>query len=155
MVRAVPLPKDALLSRYADRAECYTDCYTSAAPVETDLAGFLLAFYTSPLFRVERMILRLAGYPSRDTEIAGLLDPDGQFAAWRVEAVTTDQVLLCDVSARTRSWLHVTPERLYFGSAVVPAKEGTGLGWLFTALLGYHRLYSRALLWAAVRRLSK
>lgn len=41
---------------------------------------------------------------------------------------------------------------LYFGSAVVPRKRG-GMGWPFTALLGFHKLYSRVLLGSAVRRL--
>jgi hypothetical protein len=49
--------------------------------------------------------------------------------------------------------------RLYFGSAVVPVhslKRGrTSLGPVFTALLGFHKLYSRVLLRAAERRLSR
>ena len=48
--------------------------------------------------------------------------------------------------------------RLYFGSAVVPeldAKTGqSSYGFGFHALLGFHRLYSRALLRSAVSRLS-
>jgi hypothetical protein len=47
--------------------------------------------------------------------------------------------------------------RLYFGSAVVPernAKTGrVSFGFGFHALLGFHRLYSRALLRSAVSRL--
>ncbi len=46
---------------------------------------------------------------------------------------------------------------LYFGSAVVPARSVRSatpkLGAAFTALLGFHRIYSRALLGAARRRL--
>ena len=46
--------------------------------------------------------------------------------------------------------------RLYFGSAVVPvANKSTGkgkMGFAFKALLGFHKLYSRALLHAACKR---
>jgi hypothetical protein len=49
--------------------------------------------------------------------------------------------------------------RLYFGSAVVPLRDaktgGTRMGPLFRALLGFHRLYSRVLLRAAAKRLSR
>ena len=47
--------------------------------------------------------------------------------------------------------------RLYFGSAIVPMKNATtgqgSLGLAFHSLLGFHRLYSRALLHAARSRL--
>jgi hypothetical protein len=47
--------------------------------------------------------------------------------------------------------------RLYFGSAVVPTMNprtgSVALGLGFTALLGFHRLYSRALLAAASYKL--
>ena len=49
--------------------------------------------------------------------------------------------------------------RLYFGSAVVPernAKTGQAkYGFAFHAMLGFHRLYSRALLRSAVSRLAR
>ena len=79
------------------------------------------------------------------------------FAAWSVEARTENQLLMCDFQSRTRSWFMVTDKRLYFGSAVVPVRDPeTGeksLGSTYSALLGFHRLYSRALLYFAVRRL--
>ena len=73
------------------------------------------------------------------------------------------QILLGDFSGRTKSWLMVAPlddtgTRLYFGSAVVPARSRDGqrrMGWVFHALLGFHRLYSRLLLQAACSRLRK
>jgi hypothetical protein len=43
---------------------------------------------------------------------------------------------------------------LYFGSAVVQRQRG-GLGWQFKALLGFHKLYLRILLYSAVRALTK
>jgi hypothetical protein len=48
--------------------------------------------------------------------------------------------------------------RLYFGSAVLPTRTKSGearMSAAFTALLGFHRLYSRLLLAAAVARLSR
>ena len=50
-----------------------------------------------------------------------------------------------------------TGTRLYFGSAVVPRRSARAgkpsLGPLFSALLGFHKLYSRILLRAARSRL--
>ena len=82
-----------------------------------------------------------------------------------MEGQSPSELLLADFTGRTRSWLMATPvagsdqalrTRLYFGSAVVP-RPGKGgqkpvMGWLFHALLGFHRLYSRLLLSAASRR---
>lgn len=52
----------------------------------------------------------------------------------------------------------IAKTQLFFGSAVVPRRSSSGaggsMGWVFTALLGFHKLYSRALLWSAVQRLS-
>jgi hypothetical protein len=48
---------------------------------------------------------------------------------------------------------------LYFGSAVVPVRDMVSgqprLGFLFKALLGFHKLYSRVLLRAARSRLAQ
>jgi hypothetical protein len=46
---------------------------------------------------------------------------------------------------------------LYFGSAVVPLRRKSGepaLGFTFSALLGFHKLYSRVLLSTARSRLA-
>jgi hypothetical protein len=72
-----------------------------------------------------------------------------------------DQLLLCDFQGRTRSWLMSAPDStgpspattLNFGSAVVPQKPHGPMGPAFRALLGFHHLYSRALLRSAVMRL--
>lgn len=122
-------------------------------------AEYVEAFYTSGVFKLERLILKLlVARPSTDQQArelaAGQRD---SFAAWRVEARAPDQLLMYDFRGRTRSWLSVSGTRLYFGSAVVPVASSSprkaGLGFVFTALLGFHRLYSRVLLHAAVRRL--
>jgi hypothetical protein len=127
-------------------------------------AEYIEAFYTTWLFKIERILL---GWfvARRSTDLQAKALADGtitSFAAWSVEGRTPDQLLMCDFVSRTRSWLMIaagpTPgsTRLYFGSAVVPmvdARTGErrmGLG--FRALLGFHKLYSRSLLWLASRR---
>lgn len=125
---------------------------------------FVIAFYTTWLFKVERVILKwLASKPSTDDDARRLAD-SGQdaFAAWTVEARSENQLLMCDFSSRTRSWFMTETNgdgtRHYFGSAVVPnAKNAANepkLGKGFSLLLGFHKLYSRALLSAARSRLS-
>ena len=158
-VRAGTLPKDALLQRYASRPDCYTDCYFADVGRVHDLTSFVTAFYTAPLFRVERIILRFTvKRPSTDEDVRRLLAGEiTRFAAWDIEAREEQQLLMCDLSGRTRSWFKVQAleggTRLYFGSAVVPPAKDQPLGPLFRGLLGFHRLYSRALLAGALRRL--
>ncbi len=79
------------------------------------------------------------------------------FAAWTVESRDSNQILLTDIRGNTRSWLMVEPSgdgaTLLFGSAVVPREiDGTARppAWIFRVLLGFHQLYSRVLLRAAV-----
>jgi len=163
------LPADALLSRY-QYAGAYADCYAATIARRVAHAEYVEAFYTTTLFRTERLLLSwLAAKPSTDAEAkqlaAGTRDT---FAAWNVEARSPDQLLLADFQGRTRSWLMVQymPDaapagtRLYFGSAVVPARGGKAnadapaLGPAFQLLLGLHKLYSRALLSAAASRLA-
>jgi hypothetical protein len=80
-------------------------------------------------------------------------------AAWKVEARSTDEILL--TAAATRSWLSVKAKQggagttlLMFGSAVAPARDDGKLYLGFHALLGIHRRYSRWLLKAAARRVA-
>ena len=158
----------ALLNRY-QRAGSYADCFQVDIPGVVAHSAYVAAFYTTTLFKLERFVLKWAvGKASSDSDAqqlaAGTLE---HFAAWRVELRAEDQLLLCDVYGRTRSWLMVVgfnsdagvTTRLYFGSAVVPKSAGTGgktsMGWGFRPLLGFHRLYSRLLLRAARSRLLK
>lgn len=155
-VHTQDLPKDALLARYLDVG--HTDCYYADVSGDVTFEAYLNAFYTSWLFKVERVILRLVKRPSTDAEAAELAAGTRvQFAAWDVEDRSTDQLLMCDMAGQTRSWLRSTQvdsgTRLFFGSAVVPDKKSGKLGWLFHALMGFHKLYSVMLLKAAVRNL--
>lgn len=161
-------PADSLLVRYLTTPGCYADCYTATVGATVHLPEFITAFYTTPLFRLERFILKqVASIPSGDHQLRQLAAAEiDQFSAWNVEARTETQLLMRDFSGRTRSWFMVAPTpddsartRLYFGSAVVPKMNGKSgrieLGFTFKVLLGFHKLYSRALLWAATSRLRK
>ncbi len=165
-IKPCEVPLDSLLRKYQD-ANGYADCYVTEVAGVVSQAAFIEAFYTSPLFKVERAILKhLASKPSSDAEVRQLaIGSVDRFAAWRVEGQSASELLLADFTGRTRSWLMAAPAggatesvgtRLYFGSAVVARSNRggrkAGIGWLFVALLGFHRLYSRLLLRAAGKR---
>jgi len=166
-IRPCALPPQALLARYAG-AGGYADCYTTEVARPVLHAAYVEAFYTSWLFRLERRLIRLfLSRPSTDAEAVELAcGGRTEFAAWRVEGRAVDQLLMCDIGGRTRSWLMVSAAtapaqgtRLYFGSAVVPAISRStgkqGMGFVFRALLGFHKVYSRALLRSASARLAR
>ncbi len=164
-IASCELPEDALLATYRDSG-AYADCYAVDIPRRLTQASYVQAFYSTPVFRIERLILKWAvSRPSTDREAQQLaLGSLDQFAAWTVEARADNQLLLCDFMGRTRSWLMAAPlpdgrgTRLYFGSAVVPVhdpKSGQSvMGRGFRLMLGFHKLYSQILLHAARRRLA-
>ena len=167
-IQPYPLPTNALLSKYAD-AGAYTDCFATDVARTVSHAEFVEAFYTGGLFKLERLLLRaFLSKPSTDLQARQLAAGElNEFAAWTVAAREDDQLLLCAIDGRTRSWLMVSTTdvpggtRLYFGSALLLGRK-TGnasagkatLGFAFKALLSFHNFYSRALLSAAARRLS-
>lgn len=162
-VRPCALPADAALESAA-RAGAYTDCYFVELPEAVALPRFVEAFYTSPMFRLERWLIeRLLRRSATDDDARRLASgASDRFAAWSVRHRDERQIVLA--AGATRSWLMVRTRdgtagsTLYFGSAVMPrrtAEDGTvRMGSLFTALLGFHKLYSRILLAAACRRLA-
>jgi len=157
-----PVPPNTLLDKYSTNGT-YVDCYSIEVPRQVSLPEFVLAFYTTFLFKLERFILTwTVSKPSSDNEVNHLADGIREkFAAWRVENRSENELLMCDFLGRTRSWLMVEPvstieghrTRLYFGSAVVPVRnQKTGelsLGFGYQALLGFHRIYSVLLLYSA------
>jgi len=159
-VNEAELPPDALLRRYVG-GRGYTDCFVTTVPGAVSQAAYIEAFYTTPLFKLERLVLALlVARPSTDAGARALAAGEADaFAAWTVEAREADQILLCDFQGATRSWLMSVAEspegstRLYFGSAIVSRRSGAGMSLFFRALLPFHRLYARALLWSAVQRL--
>ena len=170
-VQQSPVPATSLLKTYRDGSnpaawEQFSDCFTTTVDRPVALDEFVYAFYTSPVFKLERAILRLVKLPSTDTEALAVAQGTGHtFAAWRVGQRTGTQLLMCDVMGRTRSWFAVTPSGtpgqsgtlLQFGSGIVATIDaGTGqrrqsLG--FRLLGGFHIVYSQVLLGAAKARL--
>jgi hypothetical protein len=159
------VPDDALLrtfrgGRHPERWGKYADCFAVNVDREVTLAQFVFAFYTSPLFRIERGLLRLLiNAPSSRADARAIAEgTSDKFAAWYLGQRTATQLLMCDRYERTRSWFRVEPEggggtRLQFGSAVA-AKRGEkndapGRPAAFSVLLSFHVLYSQALLHAA------
>lgn len=167
-VQPCEVPANSLLRAYKNSAG-FADCYVAEVPGTVTQAAFIVAFYTSPLFKIERTILQyLASRPATDDDAKQLASGRAKtFSAWCVEIQSPSELLLADFTGRTRSWLMAAPAagpdqpprtRLYFGSAVVArARAGSqtpNMGWLFHALLGFHRIYSRLLLLSASRGLS-
>ena len=128
-VKACPLPENTLLAPYARKSDHYTDCFMVDVPGKISLAEFVNAFYTTWLFKLERIILKWAvKRPSTDEDAIGIARGEqDRFAAWTTEKRTGSQLLMCAIGNRTRSWFMVEEgkagnTRLYFGSAVIPEK---------------------------------
>jgi hypothetical protein len=161
------IPVDSFLHTYK-QGSGYADCYVTEVPGVITQATFIESFYTTPLFKLERTILKyLASKPATHADAKQLaLGNASTFSAWRVESRSTSELLLADFTGGTRSWLMTVASidartgapstLLYFGSAVVARKRSSDgqlrMGWVFHALLGFHRVYSRLLLKAASRR---
>jgi hypothetical protein len=155
------LPAAALLRRFI-QAGAYTDCYFTEVPQSISLPAYVEAFYTTWIFKLERWLLTHAvNKPSNDLDAQRVARAEiDYFAAWTVEDRAPDQLLMCDYVRRTRSWFMLVPidggTRLYFGTAVVPVRRKSGeltLGSAYSALMGFHKVYSRILLQAARSRL--
>ncbi|ESQ91088.1 hypothetical protein ABAC460_07285 [Asticcacaulis sp. AC460] len=158
VITAKSLPERSLLTTYRN-GKAYTDSYSLDLAFEVTLAAYVEAFYTTWLFKLERLVLAtLVGRPSRDSQALALARGDvRRFAAWTVEARDHDQILMCDFLAKTKSWLMCDGKRLWFGTVIVPeAVHSNGEAYLgigFHALIPFHRLYSKALLRAAAQKL--
>ena len=141
--------------------------YAAEVPGAITQEEFIEAMYTSPLFKLERMMLRvLAARTASGADAKQLAAGDAvAFSVWRVEGQSASELLLADFTGQIRSWLMATSATgssgtlFRFGSAVVPRQSRgvhkPGLGWGFHALLGFHRLYSRLLLAAASKRVGR
>ncbi len=163
------LPDNALLKKYQSQSvesdfESYTDCYFIDVDGAIEFDKYIDEFYNSRLFKMERFLLSLlVSKPSTDLQPRLLaLGKIDYFAAWTVEGRCNDQLLMCDYQAKTRSWFMLelidsSRTRLYFGSAVVKGKStgktGSAFSLVFYMLLGFHKVYSQALLYFAKRAL--
>jgi hypothetical protein len=158
-IKKCPVPLNTFLHSYGANG-AYADCYSTEIPYQRSFPEFIFAFYTTPLFKLERFLLTwIVSKPSTDEQVRELADCKIEsFAAWRVENRSENEILMCDYQGRTRSWLMAVPvgdthTRLYFGSAVVPIRNlktgARSFGVVFQALLGFHRVYSLLLLYSA------
>jgi hypothetical protein len=169
IAREVPA-EDSLLRTcrgpiHPERWGKYGDCFSVSIEGAVSLAQFVAAFYTSPLFRIERLILGvLAAAPSKDSEAHALAVGSGTaFAIWYMGARTATQLLMCDRFERTRSWFRVVTLNgdrtlLQFGSALaaIPGRPSSEApNGKFRVLLAFHVWYSQALLHSANRRLMR
>lgn len=161
-VSKFPLPDHALLSKYVDQPNAYTDCYGIDLPGPCDIHSYVRGFYTGRLFRVERWFIgAIVRYKSSDQQLDAMLaGQSDRFSAWTIEDRGEDQLLMCDYQKRTRSWFMVEPvkngTRLYFGTAVVKtdylnSKSEILAPYIFRMLLPFHKLYARLLLRGAIK----
>ncbi|WP_191601532.1 hypothetical protein [Marinomonas algicola] len=164
----IELPEVALSARYRENG-AFVDCYSVDVPKEISLEKYIQAFYTTPLFKIERTILSLATLKATSDKDAIRLSTNQtrHYSIWTVENRVDNQILLADVTGKTKSWLMVQElksgkssiTRLYFGSVVVPkgvSKNGqASFGFVFHLLSQFHKTYSRALLNATAKKLLK
>jgi hypothetical protein len=170
LIRRTAVPEDALLKTYRGGVHPehwghYADCFSVIIDRPIDIGAFVTAFYTSPIFRVERWVLRcVVAAPSTDADARAVAEGTGSsFAVWRVGARTGTELLMCDRYERTRSWFRVVPAAgnstlLQFGSAVAatrPNERSGGFGASFNLLSRFHVLYSQILLHAAKARVAQ
>ena len=162
LVQKCPVPANTILENFSTNG-AYADCYRTEIPGRVSFPEYVFAFYTTPLFKLERCILKLiVAKPSTDIQARQLADGSrNEFAAWHVESRKENELLMCDFGGRTRSWLMSLPihtvngsrTQLYFGSVVVPKRDQkTGelsLGFGYQAVLGFHKIYSALLLYSA------
>ena len=157
-IEKCPVPVNTFLETYLAKGN-YVDCYVTSIDKQITFAEFVFGFYTTWLFKTERLILKLlVNKPSSDLQAKQLADNEiDHFAVWTVERRGENEILMCDFLSRTRSWLMVEKAeagtKLHFGSAVVPAKGSESLDFGFRALLRFHQIYSILLLYAAKRKL--
>lgn len=166
LLQHVPTLEDSFLNVYRQQ-RAYTDSYALDFSHGVTLSQYVEAFYSSKVFKIERWLLNCLFNCYANDELAGCLGRGevSQFSIWTVEMRDDEQLLLCDVFQRTRSWLmcRQSPDpskgtQLYFGSAVLPKRHSTDgkpvFGCAFHALHGFHHAYSQALLRSTYHKLT-
>lgn len=81
------------------------DCYCVEVVGVISLPQYVFAFYTTRIFKLERLILKwFVAKPSNDAQAKQLaMGTITTFAAWSVEGRGHDQILLRDFMGSTRS----------------------------------------------------
>lgn len=71
-VHPCEVPLHSFLSKHKD-GPSYSDCYMTQIPGKVTQAAYIEAFYTSPLFKMERILLQyLASKPATDADAKAL-----------------------------------------------------------------------------------
>lgn len=154
----IDVPDGTLIADDAQRTGGFADSFVTRVPGTVPLPVYVEAFYTSRLFRAERVLLGLAGHPSTDTEARAVAEGSAdRIAVWGHPVRRGDELLMPQLSGATASWFMTrsvgTETELCFGTIVRPGKSGAKrMPWVYRALSGFHRLYSRLLLASAARR---
>ena len=161
------IPCDALAVKYINDG-AFADCYCINIGNKISLKRFINTFYTTKLFKIERTVLSMITTKlTADKDAIKLsLGETESYSIWTVESRTSNQILLRDITGRTRSWLMVKhigstemTTRLYFGSVVIPkyvSENGqVKFGTIFNVISGFHKVYSKLLLHAAYKKLLK
>ncbi|MBE7636584.1 hypothetical protein GUA87_06980 [Sneathiella sp. P13V-1] len=165
-VRKSPLPDPSFMQLYKDTLGCQVDCFCVEVPTPITMEQYITAFFDSPVFKLERFILKIAAKsPTTRQGVENLASgKSDQFAMWKVEQRSENELLLAVQNSPIRTWLTLRPgeddtTHLYFGSAVLPEETdklgNPRTGFLFRALGWFHEGYSKVLLWAAVREIYK
>jgi len=164
----VSLPAKALSATYQEEG-AFADCYYIDIPRDVTLETYIKAFYTTPVFKIERTLLSIVTFKvATDSDAMALsLDQSERYSIWTVERRQSNQILLRDFTQKTRSWLMIEKRkdddavitRLFFGSVVVPksvsSKGHASFGVLFHMFDRFHKFYSRMLLRSAYKSLLK
>src|SRR5215831_5301620 len=96
---------NSLLAAYAGNG--YADSYRTEITGYISVEDYVFNFYTTSLFKLERFILTWSVLkPSNDNQAKELAGGKlSKFAAWTVENRRENELLMCDMLERTRSWL--------------------------------------------------
>ncbi|RVU83450.1 hypothetical protein EOL70_17145 [Leucothrix sargassi] len=161
------IPSESLVMKYL-KDGAFVDCYCLDIQKAVTLECYIEAFYTTTVFKIERTLLSVATFKfASDNDAASLAEGSSdKYSIWSVERRDPNQVVLCEFTKSTRSWLMVESSRadegktrLYFGSVVIPREVSeTGeptFSFVFHLLGYFHKLYSKALLGAAHRKLMR
>ncbi len=163
-VAPCPIPNTTFLEDLTHREGNYTDCFVTDISEGVSISEFISAFFGSPVLRLERRLLALISAKSTAADVAAVANGTGtKIALWTVDQRDDTQIILKAASGGIRTWMMVSrtseeTTRLYFGSALVPEASENGeikLRFSTRALMGFHKLYSRIVLWSARKQLHK
>lgn len=153
-------PASSDLIQFSHVLGAHTDCYCVEVGSPVSLEDYAMAFFDSPVFRLERRLIALfGGIASTRQDVAAIADGTGDaLCMWQVISRDKDQILLAVGKGPIRTWImretNGRATQLYFGSAVLPNRRSDPprIGFSFRALKGFHSLYSRILLSSARRQ---